>query len=631
MKRRFGYSPDRWLRIALRASLVAVTLACLLLTARTLSAQAVAGMTGTITDSTGAVIPNAQVTITNVNTGATNHSVTSSAGTYSVRGLLPGTYSLTVEATGFQKSVQNGVQVEVSTVATINATLQPGSTTEVVAVTANPVALNTTQPQIGTVLEHAVVESLPFEVAGRGRQIDQVQFLAPGVTGNTFSHRVDGGVDFEQEILYNGIPAPQPETEGYTVNFNPPFEMVQEVKVERTTFAAQYGFGQGALSYQMASGTNRFHGDLFEINRNSMFDSVGFFNGGYWNPSNVKDAPPTDHENNYGFTVAGPFVIPKLYNGRDKTFFHYSQEWYKQNSEDTDPSTVPTALEKTGDFSDFVDASGKEIPIFVPANVTCAGLTPGQQFPGNKIPAECISATSASLLQYLPDPDRAGLDSNKTFTPFPNPKIQHVWGFTIDQTLTPTQRIHWSQWRNTFSNYTFDNAPFVVMPNPLNSMKYEPATGSGFLLNYDWAISPNKMLTLGAGWIGEINNQFNQTKYSFSAIQGGVIPPYITFDGQHSPTDWGTQGSWLQSINRKLGVAIMGNLLWTHGRNTFNIGAEVRRSLQDDNEDQTAGGQFAFSPIQTADPNNLGSTGSSFASYLLGLPNSANRSNSQEL
>src|SRR6185437_7199596 len=280
-----------------------------------------------------------------------------------------------------------------------------------------------------------------FEVAGRGRPIDQVQFLAPGVTGDTFSHRVDGGVDFEQEILYNGIPAPQPETEGYTTNFNPPFEMVQEVKVERTTFAAQYGLGQGALSYQMASGTNSFHGDLFEINRNSMFDAVGFFNGPAWGGTNT---PATDHENNYGFTIGGPVVIPKLYNGRDKTFFHYSQEWYKQNSEDTDISTVPTAQEKTGDFSDFVDSkTGALIPIFVPPGVTCGGLTPGQQFPGNKIPAECISATSASLLQYLPDPDRpgsgvGGLNSNKSYTPFINPHIQHDWGYTIDQTLTST-------------------------------------------------------------------------------------------------------------------------------------------------------------------------------------------------
>src|SRR6185437_850082 len=110
---------------------------------------------------------------------------------------------------------------------------------------------------------------------------------------------------------------------------------------------------------------------------------------------------PTDHENNYGFTIGGPISIPKLYNGKDRTFGHYSQEWYKQNNESTDPNTVPTALEKTGDFSDFVDGgTGALIPIFDP-------LT-GQPFPGNRIPANRISPQSASLLQYLPNPDRPG-------------------------------------------------------------------------------------------------------------------------------------------------------------------------------------------------------------------------------
>ena len=626
--------PYRRPNLALWLCLGAV-LACLAF-GRTASAQAVAGITGTVTDASGAVVPNANVTITNEATGVTNKAVTSGAGTYRVIGLLPGSYRIDVEAKGFQKFSTTGVRVEVSTIATINAPLATGEVSQTVTVEASSVALNTTQPQIGSTIEPAVVASLPVEVSGRGRQVDQLQFLAPGVTGSTFSHRVDGGVDFEQEILYNGIPVPQPETEGYTTNFNPPYEMVQEFRVERSTFAAQFGLGQGALTYQMASGTNKYHGDLFEINRNSMFDSVGFFNGPYWDPSNTRNKPPTDHENNYGFTIGGPISIPKLYDGHNRTFGHYSQEWYKQNSEDTDVSTVPTAREKTGDFSDFVDGGGNLIPIFVPPGVHCAGLSPGQQFPGNVIPPTCISPTSGSLLQYLPDPDRpgsggGGLDSNRSFAPFVNPHIQHVWGYTVDQTLTQRQSIHWTQWRNTFSNFSFDNHPFVIQPNPLNSMKFEPAKGSGFLLNYVYTLTPNLVLTAGADWIGEINNQFNQTNYSSPAVVQGVIPPNITFDGQHAPTNWGTSGAWLQSINRKLGVAVVDNILWTKGRNTFNIGTEFRRSYQDDNEEQTAGGHFAFSHNETADPNNLANTGSAFASYLLGVPDSANRSNSQEL
>jgi hypothetical protein len=613
-------------RLSVRFAIQLLTLCFVLVATRGAWAQANAGVTGTVFDASGAVVPDANVTIVNEGTSVSNKAVTNGSGTYSFTGLVPGLYDITVEKTGFKKAVQSHVNVEVTVTATINVALANGAVTDTVEVQASQIALNTTQPQLGSTIEPVVVKALPTEVSGRGRQIDQLQFLAPGTTGSTFSHRIGGGVDFEQEILYNGIPAPQPETEGYTTNFNPPFEMVQEFRVERSTFAAQFGLGQGALTYQMASGTNRYHGDLFEINRNSFFDSAGYFNNKFHSST---PGVPTDHENNYGFTIGGPISIPKLYNGRDRTFGHYSQEWYKQNNEDTDVSTVPTALEKTGNFSDFVDGgTGKLIPIFDP-------LT-GQPFPGNIIPANRISPTSASLLQYIPNPDRpgsgiGGLDSNKSFTPFINPHIQHVWGFTVDQVLTQRQSLHYSQWRNSFSNYSFDYHPVVIAPNPLNSMKFEPALGSGFLLSYNNTLSSNLVMTAGFGWIGEINNQFNQTKYSFPAVAGSVIPTNILFDGSHAPTNWGTQGAWLQSINRKLGIAIVNNYLWTKGRNTFNVGWEFRRSYQNDNEEQTAGGAFNFSQIQTADPANTSTTGSAFASYLLGLPNTANRSNSQEL
>ena len=350
--------------------------------------------------------------------------------------------------------MQNGIRVEVTTNSTINVVLTTGAASETVEVTADAIALNTTQPQLGSTVEPAVVAALPTEVSGRGRQVDSIQFLVPGTTGSAFSHRIGGGVDFEEEIIYNGVPAPQPETEGYTTNFNPPYEMVQEIHVARSTFSAQYGLGQGALTYQMASGTNRYHGDLFEINRNSLFDSVGFLMDRRFGGSNT---PPTDHENNYGFTVGGPIRIPKVYNGRDRTWGHYSQEWYKQNNEDTDVSTVPSAQEKTGDFTDFVDGStGALIPIFDP--------TTGQQFVYNGrlnvIPPSRISANSQVLIPSIPNPDRpgsgiGGLDSNKSFTPFINPHIQHVWGFTVDQKITPSQSVHYSQWAQQLQQLQF--------------------------------------------------------------------------------------------------------------------------------------------------------------------------------
>jgi len=617
---------------------VALVVACLALFApRTARAQASAGIAGTVTDPSGAVVPNANVTVTNEATSVSVNTTTSSAGTYAFRGLNPGKYKVIVEAQGFKQSVQQGVNVEVSTTATIDVQVTTGTASETVQVTAEQIALNTTAPELGSTIEPVVVAALPVEVAGRGRQVDQLQFTAPGTTGNTFSHRVSGGVDFEQEIVYNGIPVPQPETEGYTTNFNPPFELVQEYRVEKSTFSAQFGLGQGALTYQMASGTNSYHGDLFEINRNSFFDSPGFFNGPVWGGSGHA---PTDHENNYGFSIGGPISIPHVYDGRNRTFGHYSQEWYKQNNQNTNNGTVPSVQEKNGDFSDWVDGSGNLIPIYDPQT--------GQPFPGNVIPTNRFSPLSQSLLQYIPNPDRpgsgpAGLISNKNFVPFVNPTIQHVWGFVVDQTLTPRQSLHYSQWRNSFNNYGFDYNPIVTAPNPLNSMKYFPSLGSVFLLNYSNAISPNLVMTAGFGWIGEINNQYNITKgATFAGVVNENIPPNITFgpnsdqcDNSRTYTCWGTSGSWFQSINRKLGVSLVNNWLWTKGRNTYNIGIEYRRAYQDDNEEQTEGGHFNFSPAQTSvnNPNdpNFANYGNAFASFLLGLPDSANRSNSQEL
>ncbi|WP_263376755.1 TonB-dependent receptor domain-containing protein [Granulicella aggregans] len=601
-------------------------------------AQANAGVTGTVTDNTGAVVANASVVVTNDGTCISSHLTTSSAGTYTAKGLNPGKYTITVDAAGFKKAVLTGVNVDVSVISTLDFTLSNGDASETVEVTSSAIALNTTEPQLGSTIEPEVVAALPVEVSGRGRQIDQLQFLAPGVTGDSFSHRDGGGADFEQEIVYNGIPAPQSETEGYTQNFNPPFEMVQEFRVERSTFAAQFGLGQGALTYQMATGTNKYHGDLFEINRNNLFDSVGFFNGKAFNPTtNPNDHVPTDHENNYGFTVSGPISIPHLYNGHDKTFGHYSQEWYKENNTNTYPGTVPTAREKTGDFTDYVDGSGNVIPIFDP--------TTGKQFVcngvANVICPERISPLSATLIPSIPDPDRPGLDSNKSPVDFINPNIQHVWGFTVDQVINQAQGIHFSMWHNYFHNFGFDQAPIVLAPNPLNSLREYPNKGSGYLLTYNNALTSHLAMTAGIGWIGEINNQFNNSRYSFPGIAGGIVPPNFTFDGQHTLTQWGTSGANTGSVNRKLGLVAVNNWLWSLGRHTFNIGGEFRRTYQDDNEEQTAGGQFNFSHNTTSDPAkdpatgapvaDFNTDGSAFASFLLGIPDSDNRANSQEL
>jgi len=354
-----------------------------------LQAQGLSGISGTVTDSSGAVVPDAQVTVTNVATNVASTATTTSAGTYFITDLIPGTYTVKVEKPGFSVGVLSSVHVDVSRTTNGDIALKTGTTTETVEVVAQEIALEATQPQLGTVIENRLVADVPTLIGGgpgnigaRDRQIDDYLFLAPGVQGGEFSHRINGGVDFENEVVFNGVVAVQSETQGLQSNINPPFEMIGEVQVLTSTFSAQYGLSQGVASYQFASGTNTLHGDAFEIVRNTILDAAGA------NPPNPDGRPgkgptPTINQNNYGFSLGGPVWIPKVYNGKNKTFLHVSADWFRLNLADQSTFTIPTPAEVGGDFSGYVDGNGHQIPIFVPQGFVapsgCSAPAPGQQ------------------------------------------------------------------------------------------------------------------------------------------------------------------------------------------------------------------------------------------------------------
>lgn len=631
MKRLYDFG-DRVLPGFLGATFLLIAALFLSQSATPLNAQASAGVVGTVTDPTGGVIPNASIDILDNETRIAEHVTSSGAGTYAEIGLRPGRYTITVEAPGFKTEIRNQVLIEIGTTATVNLTLNPGAASETVEVHADSISLNTTQPQLGSTIEDALIEALPTEVSGRARQIDSFQYLTPGVQGSAFSHQVSGGLNYQQEVVVNGVPMPQVETEGLTTHIDPPWEMVNEFRVERTTFAAQYGMGQGAVNYQTASGTNALHGNAFEINRNSSLDSKGFTNA----------RVPTDHENNYGFTVGGPVKLPKLYDGHDRTFFFFTWEHYKQNATVTGSNdTVPTDQERQGDFSDFVDGTtGQLIPIYDP--------TTGEQFQYNGvmnvIPQGRLSATSKSLLQYLPEPNTdgvniGGLDQNRLYDPFANPTLNTVWGFTLDHKLTNSQSLHWAEWRNNLTaNQVVITGPLVAPPNPLNAVYSTPELGTGFILGYTNTITPHLVMTAGAGWLGELQNEIPITHPDPSFVVDGSVMPGIQFDGQHAPTNWGINGV-LVSINRKLNLTFVNNWVWTKGRQTFNFGGEFRREYQDGNESFSGAGVFQFSHDSTSlpqlpdgsNPAGFSTSGSSFASFMLGIVDSANRSFSESM
>ncbi|MGB7844466.1 MAG: TonB-dependent receptor [Candidatus Acidiferrum sp.] len=627
-------------RPSFRACLLTGLALCLLLSMFSggLRAQGLSGITGTVTDSTGAVVPDAKVTATNNATGVASHGVTSSFGTYTITDLIPGTYTVVIEKQGFARRIISGVHVDVSRTTTADADLNMGATTESIEVTSPEISLETTQPQLGTIVENKLVEEIPVLIGGgpgnigaRDRQIDDYLFIAPGVQGGEFSHRINGGVDFENEVMFNGVVANQSETQGLQSNINPPFDMVSEIQVLTSNFSAQYGLAQGVASYQFASGTNVLHGNVFEILRNTALNAAGANPPG--TTSAGKGPTPVINQHNYGFSVGGPVWFPKLYNGKSKTFFHFSADWFRLNQTDQGTYTVPTPAEVAGDFSGYVDSTGNQIPIYVPQGFVapsgCTAPAPGNHWPGNIIPTPCFSTNSASLLKLIPAPNLPGLTNNATSHVGVLPTRQTNWGFSIDHNLTDSQKVHVSYYRNKYDLTSCCNVGIHVN-NELSGLEKEPRLGTGFFMTYSNAISSHLVMTAGFAWMGEINDELNSfLNVNFPGVASGIVLPTINFNAGplgSQATSWGlnSHGETF-SINRKLGLSFDNNWLWTHGRHTMNIGWEIRRSYQDDHECQQCGGSFSFSSRTTADPLNIDTTGSGFASYLLGYADSSYR------
>jgi hypothetical protein len=611
---------------------------CLLLLSAPLrlDAQALSGINGTVTDQSGDPLPNAKITITNNDTGVARTTETTSAGTYYLTDLIPGTYTVRVEKAGFKAFVQNNVVVQTATQSTADAKLTIGAVSETVEVTAAEIALQTEQPLVSTTIQETLVNELPQIISGAGRQIDSFLFLAPGVTGDSFSHRINGGLDFQNEVVFNGVPIAFAETQGYQSLINPPFELVKEYTVLQGAFSAQYGLAHGVAQYQFKSGSNTFHGDVFAVYRDSFFDAAGAYNDVNGNSQGIIGQPKRDHEINWGFTGGGPVWLPKVYHGQDKTFWFMSLEKYRQ-AFGQKPVTVPTQAMMNGDFSGLVvPGTTTPIPIFVPiawqSNPSLMpagcnpGAAPGQQFPGNIIPQSCFSTVSKSLLGFVPKPTSGGEVNNysPSFVPV---DAQTVWGVTIDHNLTAKQALHGVYWRNHQST----SGGFIT--NPLNNSTTNYLLGSGVLVSYSNAITPRLVVTGGVSWIGETNNYYQQNPIgSFAGATpsplGGVFLPGINFGGgQYEPQNWGT-GGWQYSINQKHGLGITNNWLYTRGRHTMNFGVDIRRTYQDDDECQNCAGNLNFASTTTANPVNDSSgniSGNGFASFLLGVADSGGR------
>ena len=596
-------------------------------------AQTSTGLTGTVTDPSGAAIANLQVTFTNEATGVSSQFGTTSDGSYNAP-LAPGSYDVTVEARGFEKFAASHVVVEIGATPTFDIRMKLGSNNETVQVSSvGAIELNTTNPQLDTILPTSEVSDLPILINGYMRQITSFATLAPGVRSGPYgSVTVEGGASGQINSAGNYFNGLQIDTAS-DINSDPPYEMVDQFRVIRNTFSARFGMVQGAVDYNMRSGTNQLHGDGFLIDRNSFFDSDGFFP--VYNSAG-KPIPPKDIQTDWGGTIGGPVVLPHLYNGHNKTFFLGSVDLFNWNQGQASFGSVPTQAEVGGDFSHFVDSNGNLIPIYDPQT--------GQQFMGcnggqpNVICPTRFDPLSASLLKYIPAPNATGTNfglQNNEAPAVNSISIQNrAWGLTLNHQISPSQNIGITWWRNHYYTPQLEEtgaAAIVPASNPLSGMENLTDNANIWLVNYSKTISPNLVMTAGLSAQQKWQNNVNANQdVSFAGVAGGTTMPHISFNGQEAPTGWGNFNSDIVNYHvNNVGWNLFNNWTWNKGKHTLNFGGEFHHYYASVLNNYS-GGQFSFSQAETSIPDttnpNFSKWGSSFASFLLGLPDSAARS-----
>jgi hypothetical protein len=396
-----------------------------------LSAQVATGtILGTVRDSTGAAVPGAVVTVTETNKGTSLQFSTDEAGSYTAPFLTPGAYAVTVEKAGFRRQVRSGIILQVDQRARVDFTLEVGAVTETVDVVAAAPLVRSESAELGEVIEERAIRELPLN----GRLFTQLVYLAPGITPGQAGENLSGQSTFNPRgpsnfnalgsqgnanaWLIDGI-----DNNEYTFNtviVMPSLESVREFKVLTGVYSAEFGRGAGVVIVSTKSGTNEFHGTLFEYLRNDKLDARNYFH------AKPLERPPF-RRNQFGVALAGPVYLPAIYNGRNRTFIFGDYFGMREVKGLTYVNTVPSAKTRIGDFSEFTDPRGTLIRIYDPLTtrrnpnfdptrpVTVANPQfLRDPFAGNVIPANRIHPVGRNVAGIYPLPNAPGNFNNYT-------------------------------------------------------------------------------------------------------------------------------------------------------------------------------------------------------------------------
>jgi len=609
---------------------------CLLGLSPTVLAQTTSGLTGTVTDLSGAAMPGAKVTLTSTETGTQRESTSNEAGTYEFTALQPGSYTLTFQKQGFAQVTSAAIRLEVNQVARLDVSMHPGAVSENIQVTAAAALLESSNSQIGQVIETKAVSDLPLN----GRNFAQLAILGTGVVGVGFgpSGTIGSGTRPDDprpgaELMSNGNREMANDylLDGVDDNFRrnglitlrPTVEDILEFKIQTNLFGAEQGRNSGAtVDVVTKSGTNSYHGSVFELLRNNDFDARNFFN--------AKGTPqPEYHQNQFGGSMGGPIIHNKVF------FFADYEGFRKLQGTTTSVNTVPTAAERGGNFS------GIPQTIYDPASLVAApGTASGytrQPFAGNIIPADRFDPVTSRVIQAYPLPSVGTLANNQ----FTNP----VLGQNND---TGDGRIDWNMnanntmfgrfsrqdtLTNTPSTFGFRTVPGLSIPVSLgNNTNYAgraPMSNYNAVIAYTHVFSSTFLVDMRMGYTRFAMRNVDSTAPTTGPGLGQMLGvpnsnqepeslgfPIIAITGY---TGIGGPAA-IPTIRYENTFNPVANFTKTLGRHTLKWGASLVRRQIIDFQDNSGNGTYSFDSTFDNNPNSAGNSGNAMADFLLGVP-----------
>jgi hypothetical protein len=613
-------------------------------------------ITGTVADPAKAMVPGAKIVVKNIETAAQYETVTTDTGNYTIPSLPAGVYEVSVAASGFNTYVQRGVRVQVAQTSRLDVVLQIGSTSESVTVNADAALLKTESADQSTVVSRDNLNALPLNFGGGGGSMGAIRsptsfvVLTPGtsnvytlttggtgasvngIPGNSFQVRVEG---------QDATSANTPDVLGYA---QPSVDAVEEFSLQTSNFAAEFGrVGGGLFNFTARSGTNQFHGSLYEYWVNDILDASRPF-------VNFK---PSERKNNFGGTVGGPVWIPKIYNGRDKTFFFFSYEMFRNfvtGAGGTTPTgvvtgtyaTLPTELMRNGNFSQILterqlstDSLGRPIlenTIYDPASArTINGQVITDPFQGNLIPTNRFDPVAVKIQALIPAPTNSAVINNWRQNAR-NRRLQSIPALKIDHSLTSMTKFafYYSQERtDLWANQD-------GLPIPITAFRDQHEMGYTTRLNYDQTLSPRLLLHVGGGYFRlnmpdhspEASLAFDaQKSLGFSGMpNGGLGFPGVSglssaFGGMSLSMGWSGTQYYDQNWTASSSVTYIRGSHTIKGGAEHAVGVWINQLLRIPS--------LSFNTAQTGLPYlqttsvGGGSVGFGYASFLLGMVNSS--------